>query len=92
MQHELEIISGQIEQIKKHVQYYNESFQAVRDLPPSKELEFYKRSLVQLLNLQCELTARQVLLELRFTPTTTQALNIIGAPYIAYNGQIYITE
>lgn len=87
----LETFDNYIEDVKKLVQFYCRALQVFNTIDAGPEAEF-KTVLVRLLQLQCKLSTQRVLIELFITPTTTQALNIIGTRYIITEGQILITE
>jgi hypothetical protein len=87
----LERVDHYIEDVKELMQLYCKAIQVFNNIDAGPELEF-KTTLVKLLQLQCKLFTQKTLIELFITPTTTQALNIIGIRYIIREGQILITE
>lgn len=87
----LETVDSYIEDVKELVQFYCRAIQVFNNIDAGSELEF-KTTLVRLLQLQCKLSTQRTLIELFITPTTTQALNIIGVRYIIREGQILITD
>ena len=87
----LETVDHYIEDVKELVQFYCRAIQVFNNIDAGSGLEF-RTALVRLLQLQCKLSTQRTLIELFITPTTTQALNIIGIRYIIREGQILIAE
>jgi hypothetical protein len=87
----LETVDNYIEDIKELVQFYCRAIQVCNNIDSRLEPEF-RSAMVRLLQLQCKLATQRTLIELYILPTTTQALNIIGARYVVREGKILIAE